>query len=65
MRSKSKPESPVAIQAELTYLRHRKRVLDELIECLERYAEDNFRPPRRACGRVRGANGGRKRAGAA
>jgi len=38
MLRKTTPETPVAIRAKLTHLRNRKRVLDELIVCLERYA---------------------------
>jgi len=37
MLPKSTPETPAAIQARLTHLRNRKRVLDELIRCLEQY----------------------------
>ncbi len=63
------PETPAAMQARLTYLRNRKRVLDELIVCLERYSADAIPPPRRfptrACGRTRARGEVRRVAGAA
>jgi hypothetical protein len=37
MLRKTPPETAVAIQARLTHLRNRKRVIDELIVCLEVY----------------------------
>jgi hypothetical protein len=37
MLPKSTPETPAAIQARLAHLRNRKRVVDELIRCLEQY----------------------------
>jgi len=38
MTEKSSPESPGAVQERLKYLKEKKAVLDEMIECLERYA---------------------------
>jgi hypothetical protein len=64
MAVKYTPEPPVAIQAKLTDLRNRKQVLDELIECLERYLEVH-RPSRRASERERASKTDGKRAGAA
>jgi hypothetical protein len=65
MAVKYTPEAPVDIRAELTCLRRRKQVLDELIVCLERYHEVNIRPPRRAPDRERAVKPDGKRAGAA
>ena len=38
MMRKTSPEVPGAIRASLAYLRSRKAALDELIQCMERYA---------------------------
>jgi hypothetical protein len=37
MMRKTSPEAPGAIRARLAYLRSRKAVLDDLIQCMERY----------------------------
>ncbi len=65
MLRKTTPETTVAIQTELTYLRNRKQVIDELIVCLERYQETNPPPPRRLVERERGLKPDGKRTGAA
>jgi hypothetical protein len=39
MIPKTSPGASGAIRARLDYLRNRKAILDELIACLERYAE--------------------------
>jgi hypothetical protein len=65
MGSKKRPEPPVAIQAELTDLRNRKQVVDELIACLERYQQANRPPSRRLAERERGLKPDGKRTGAA
>jgi hypothetical protein len=65
MGSKKTPEPAVAIQARLTDLRNRKQVVDELIVCLERYMEVNYRPSRRPAGREWAVRPDGKRTGAA
>ena len=42
MLRKTTPETAVAIQTRLTYLRNRKRVIDELIVCLEVYGAPDW-----------------------
>jgi hypothetical protein len=51
MLRKTTPETTVAIQTELTYLRNRKRVIDELIVCLEVYSAAQKPVLRHLCAR--------------
>jgi hypothetical protein len=57
MLPKNTPETLVAIQVKLAYLRNRKRVLNDLIACLERYSvhEVPLRrgPARSSCAKTR------------
>ncbi len=65
MVPKHTPETLVAIQARLTYLRNRKRTLDELIICLERYTAEEKPVPKRPCGKAWAAGDVRRLSGAA